>query len=107
MGDVVDLDKKENNGEQTLSMTFTRPSVELGSTIGDVAILINRLREANDPDFIEKTERIVKRLIHIQKLSVYERMDTYFSRELGEDGKSFLKCKLQTHSQLAEELSDA
>lgn len=80
---------------------FKRPPVEAGTTYFDTANLIKRL-DPNDPDWLDKTSKLIKRFCHHEKHSVYSRLHTY--RNL-DDFEEILESKVYTHSKLYSSLT--
>jgi hypothetical protein len=91
--------------EKSITMTFTRPPVEDGKTYHDTALLIKRL-DPNDPEWIAKAARLIKRYTHHEKYTVYTRIYNYADIVMGSDFPEFLQLKIKTHSQLYGELSE-
>lgn len=51
-------------------------------------------------------QAIIKRLIHSEKLSVYQRFKRNFDRELGRSGVDYLDHKIETHEEMSQ-MSDS
>jgi hypothetical protein len=84
------------------SITLTRPPVEAGTTIHHTVELIKRL-DVNDPSWNDTVSKLIKRLMHHEKHSVYSRCYNY--RNLDEYSQ-ILADKIQTHETLYATLTD-
>jgi hypothetical protein len=92
--------------DDTFTLTFTRPPVEDGTTNHDTVELISRL-DPLDPDWKQKASMLIKRYVHHEKLSVYNRINEGLVKRIGDLKllEEVLNTKVETHNQLYKQLT--
>lgn len=63
----------------------------LADKIVEMAPLLNKI----------EIKGMIKRLVHIEKHSVYDRIHSYFKNELNDHSKEFLELKIKTHLEMS------
>jgi hypothetical protein len=94
--DVLKITVTDENGDTTVSHA-------LHESYYDLARDIAKLPQNHDELHVLIADRI-KRYVHQEKLSVYDRINTYFGDSTKDPQMSeFLLSKIETHSKLAKE----